>query len=87
MEEKYSLEIEKALSVISNYGATDGSFHKMWVIDQVVRALTGCPRENRSVNINFIEYGINDKYIEWVKNYSDGEDGPDTYEWDTGIAP
>lgn len=28
-----------------------------------------------------------DNYEEWVKAYSDGEDGPETYEWDEGIAP
>lgn len=28
-----------------------------------------------------------DKYEAWVAWYNDGPDGPDTYEWDTGIAP
>lgn len=28
-----------------------------------------------------------DNYDIWVKDMCDGEDGPDTYEWDTGIAP
>lgn len=27
------------------------------------------------------------KYKEWVKNFEDGEDGPQTYEWDEGVAP
>jgi hypothetical protein len=26
-------------------------------------------------------------YDAWVADYQDGEDGPDTYEWDTGIPP
>lgn len=26
-------------------------------------------------------------YPDWVAAYQDGEDGPETYEWDTGIAP
>ena len=26
-------------------------------------------------------------YEQWVKDYQKGEDGPDTYEWDSGIAP
>jgi hypothetical protein len=26
-------------------------------------------------------------YDVWVKQYKKGEDGPDTYEWDIGIAP
>jgi len=28
-----------------------------------------------------------DGYEKWVEKYEDGEDGPETYEWDTGIAP
>ena len=26
-------------------------------------------------------------YEKWVAEHNDGEDGPDTYEWDCGIAP
>ena len=61
--------IEKALETAKDDGTTDGSHHKMWVIDQMVRALTG------------------DKYSEWVAEYCKGEDGPETYSWDEGIAP
>ena len=28
-----------------------------------------------------------DDYEKWVTEYNDGEDGPNTYEWDEGIAP
>lgn len=28
-----------------------------------------------------------DKYKKWIKEYKKGEDGPNTYGWDTGIAP
>jgi hypothetical protein len=28
-----------------------------------------------------------DGYAEWVREQRDGEDGPDTYEWDEGIPP
>lgn len=28
-----------------------------------------------------------DDYDQWVKDACAGEDGPDTYEWDEGIAP
>ena len=55
--------------VAARDGGIDGAHHKMWVIDQMVRALTG------------------PNYERWVRAYCDGEDGPDTYEWDTGIAP
>jgi hypothetical protein len=26
-------------------------------------------------------------YAGWVREYCDGKDGPETYEWDEGIAP
>lgn len=28
-----------------------------------------------------------DDYEEWVANMKDGEDGPETYEWDVGVPP
>lgn len=61
--------IVKALELAFRYGCTDGDHHKMWVIDQMVRALTG------------------KGYSKWVRNHNKGEDGPNTYEWETGIAP
>lgn len=63
--------VEKALNVASEYGGVDGSHHKMWVIDQMVRAL--CPSEEH--------------YERFVAEYGLGEDGPNTFEWETGIAP
>ena len=33
--------IKKALNIGFGYGSIDGSHHKMWVIDQMIRALTG----------------------------------------------
>jgi hypothetical protein len=33
--------IAAALAVIHQYGGTDGAHHKQWVLDQVVRELTG----------------------------------------------
>lgn len=62
-EERIKLALDKT------YLITDGDHHKMWVIDQMVRALTG------------------DGYEEFVRKYKNGEDGPETYEWDEGIAP
>ena len=61
--------IRRALIFADSYGSIDGAHHKAWVIDQMVRALTG------------------DQYDEWVRAACDGEDGPDTYEWNEGIAP
>lgn len=60
---------ERALEYAYRFGGIGGEHHKAWVIDQMVRALTG------------------DGYDEWVRRACDGEDGPNTYSWDTGIAP
>ena len=61
--------VQAALEIAFRFGGIDGEHHKAWVIDQMVRALTG------------------DGYVEWVKEACDGEDGPETYEWDEGIPP
>jgi len=61
--------IESALQIAKLYGQTDGAHHKMWVIDQMVRAMTA------------------DNYPAWVAAHNNGKLGPDTYEWDTGMAP
>ena len=45
--------IEGALSIAWSYGQIDGSHHKMWVIDQMVRALCGSEEE----------------YVKWVEEY------------------
>ena len=34
-------KIKEALDLAINYGTIDGAHHKMWVIDQIVRTLTG----------------------------------------------
>ena len=62
-------KIAKALNIAYRYGSIDGAHHKMWVIDQMVRALTGTDYDN------------------WIEKVKAGKDGPDTYEWDEGIAP
>lgn len=82
-----------ALDFIMRYGGIDGDHHKTWVIDQVVRALHNVPVTvtRRSWNDGSfrddVEQSTNEAYENWVKSYKDGEDGPDTYEWDVGIAP
>ena len=63
------LQIMRALNVIHDYGGNDGAHHKDWVLDQVVRLLTG------------------DGYEEWVKELKAGCEGPETYPYETGIAP
>ncbi|MBR8182072.1 hypothetical protein KDW54_06625 [Burkholderia ambifaria] len=61
--------IKRALDLAVRYGGIDGEHHKAWVIDQMVRTLSGS------------------EYDELVRNAKAGEDGPDTYDWDIGIAP
>lgn len=68
--------IARALEIAEAYGHTDGAHHKMWVIDQMVRALTDCPPDAES-----------DAYRMWIAAYNADEDGPNTDAWDTGIAP
>jgi hypothetical protein len=88
MEER----IQKALDIAHSAGH-DGEHHKMWVVDQMIRALTGCPMvEGSAIDAygrpyTFEEQGESDEYREWVREQKDGEDGPDTYAWDTGVAP
>ena len=62
---------DHALAIAFDHGGGDEAHHKAWVIDQMVRALL--PGE--------------DEYTEWVRARRDGEDGPETYAWDEGIAP
>ena len=77
MSEKAS--IENALTIATRYGQIDGDHHKTWAIDTMVRALLGDPVPTLQIDTP--------KYKEFVKTYCDGEDGPETYEWDTGTAP
>jgi len=34
-------KFQEVLDLIENYGGTDGAHHKQWVLDQIVRILTG----------------------------------------------
>jgi hypothetical protein len=72
----------------------DGNHHKQWLLDQILRLSTGS-----KVNIKLAKWsdGTQEErftldvetpeYTEWINNYKNGEDGPDTYEYDNGIAP
>ena len=84
---------QKALEIAVRYGQIDGDHHKAWVIDQMVRALTDCPMVPvSSVDVKGNPYswesqGESEEYKKLVADACDGEDGPETYEWDCGIAP
>lgn len=82
-EEGFSVEhitaeerIARAL-LVAQGGVTDEAHHLKWVIDQMVRSLTGCPDDQQ----------VSDAYRAWVRAVCAGSDGPETYEWDCGIAP
>jgi len=74
--------IAKALKYAED-GMYDGAHHKMWVIDQMVRALTGCPPVLKSsvdaygTPYSYEAQGESDEYRQFV---GDGY-------WDEGIAP
>jgi hypothetical protein len=44
--------IAKAIDIAKSNGTNDGAHHKMWVIDQMVRALAGCPTVTRSATVS-----------------------------------
>jgi hypothetical protein len=64
-------DIHAALGLAVRYGQIDGDHHKAWVIDQMCRALLG----------------TTDAYTQFIHEACTGDDGPDTYGWNTGIAP
>lgn len=64
-------KIKNALEIAWDYGTIGGDHHKMWVIDQMVRALCGNEKE----------------YKKWVHKYEEPLEDGDYYEWDCGIAP
>ena len=72
--------IAKALAIAVQYGGFGEAHHQAWAIDQMVRALTGCPAANW-------QQGESDEYKKLVARACAGDDGPSTYDWDTGIAP
>lgn len=85
--------IKRALEYADSYGGIDGDHHKMWVIDQIVRALTGSPmvKEPRTnyygQPYTLVTQGESEEYKKWIATHNQGEDGPNTYAWEHGIAP
>lgn len=75
--------IAKALSYAED-GLPDGDHHKAWVIDQMVRALTGCPAITKSTTdvsgtpYSYEAQGESEAYLRFVH---------DAGVWDEGIAP
>lgn len=85
--------VQDALSYIFMYGCIDGAHHKDWVLDQVARILNGAPitvkRASWDNGESELRYSVgeSDEYHAWVAKCRDGEDGPETYDYSTGIAP
>ena len=69
--EAYESKEDEILALIEMYGMVDGSHHKQWVLTEIVRII----KEDE------------DSFQVWKEAYCMGEDGPDTYSWDEGIAP
>jgi len=56
-------KIETALKIAFRFGQIDGSHHKMWVINQMVRALTG--DDYATWIAKYEESDDKDDYYEW----------------------
>ncbi len=66
-------KIAAALDLIHRYAGIDGAHHKQWLLDQVVRALTG------DSYLDWVK--------EWENDVTDGGDDDEIEAWDVGIAP
>jgi hypothetical protein len=82
---------QKALDLAFSYGQIDGSHHKTWTIDQMVRALTG---ENYEKFINFYRFAPDEgedgdrvEDSEYAEIEDDSEEREEIYSWDEGGAP
>lgn len=67
--------IKEALGIAWKYAQIDGSWHKMWTIDQMVRILCGGEEE------------YNNWIAEYMKPFINDDGKVDYYDWDVGIAP
>lgn len=74
-------DLEAAIEIAVRFSGIDGMHHKNWVVDQMVRALCGCSLSEKE------DYIENEKYLDIVRRAKNGSDGPDTFDWDIGIAP
>lgn len=90
-----SERIDQALAIAAQYGGIDGEHHKAWVIDQMVRALTGCPmveataKNCRGEPYTYLRRGESKEYQRFISEVTDGCEscGASGTEWDVGIPP
>ena len=86
-----STQGEWVLKFIETYGYIDGAHHKAWLLDQISRVVNGTPVKISYVldsgYIGFDTAEPSPAYLKWVSDIKNGEDGPETYCYDIGIAP
>lgn len=81
--------IEQALE-IAKWGMLHKTQNKQWVIDQIVRILTRCPRKvvGSAGPYEYSTFGESQAYKEWVESVEFREsDGEYMGSWDIGAAP
>ena len=78
---------------IASYGQIDGSHHKAWLIDQLMRITKGTEIIVKKAiwddnGVKFEEYRINlgepsEEYEDFIQEYENNGE----YSWDIGVAP
>ncbi len=89
-----------ALYFLEKFGGYDGAHHKDWVLDQIARVIKGTPvvikiakwSPNDKHPEGHQEFRIStgeasEEYVKWVADMKSGEDGPDSYDYEEGVAP
>lgn len=83
-----------ALYFIQRWGGFEKEHQKAWVLDQVARILNGTPiivEEKRWADgTNQFQVTLGEptsRYHRWVAETCEGSEGPNTYDYDEGIAP
>lgn len=85
------VRISNAMMLADIYGGIDGEHHKEWLLDQMVRALTGCKFEiinGRSVDIKEVDHDKpSEEYTAWITARIEDGDYEWGEGWHEGIAP
>lgn len=93
-ETKYAKYTQQVWAIlwIEMYSGIDGAHHKDWLIDQIARILIGttiiiklAKWESGKEEFRFSLDEPPKSYFDWVDAMKDGEDGPNTYEYNFGI--
>ena len=80
--------IAKALAIAVYACGVDGAHHKDWVIDQMTRALTGCPVVMVvKPTYRYNTQGESEQYRALVAKATTREDGSNSGAWEIGSAP